>query len=148
MRLRDLILLFPFGSMTRCNQTQRKHVHLVQQRGTVYANVQSQNCMRCYFFCLNLGCQHAHGKPYLATECLNFSIIDETCDNSCFICTQKWHDQFRPVYRSSVVAFLEYLMQLGKLPQDIDYKAPISLLLVGSKFWKEAIFDRAAGDIS
>ncbi len=26
----------------------RKHILLVQQGGTIYANVQSRNCMRCY----------------------------------------------------------------------------------------------------
>jgi hypothetical protein len=39
-------------------------------------------------------------------------------------------------------------MQMGKLPQEVDCKAPISLLLAKSKFWKEAIFDRAACGIS
>jgi hypothetical protein len=39
-------------------------------------------------------------------------------------------------------------MQTGKLPQAVDYKAPISSLLSGSEFWKEAIFDCAAGGIS
>ncbi len=38
-------------------------------------------------------------------------------------------------------------MQTGKLPQDVDFKAPISSLLAGSNFWKEAIFDYVAGGI-
>jgi hypothetical protein len=101
-----------------------------------------------HFVCLDLGCRHACGESYLATGCLDFNIIDEKCDNSCSICSRKWHNQFLPVYSSSVVAFLEYLMHMGKLPQEVDYKAPISLLLAKSKFWKEAIFDCAAGGIS
>ncbi len=39
-------------------------------------------------------------------------------------------------------------MQTGKLPKEIDYKAPISSLLVGSTFWKEAVFDHASSGIS
>jgi hypothetical protein len=39
-------------------------------------------------------------------------------------------------------------MQTGKLPQEVDYKAPISSLLAKSKFWKEAMFDRTASGIS
>ena len=39
-------------------------------------------------------------------------------------------------------------MQMGRLPQQLDYKKPISSLLVVSAFWKEAIFDCAAGGIS
>jgi hypothetical protein len=40
-------------------------------------------------------------------------------------------------------------MQTGKPPQEVvDYKAPISSLLAKNKFWKEAIFDHAAGGIS
>jgi hypothetical protein len=39
-------------------------------------------------------------------------------------------------------------MQMGRLPQQLDYKKPISSVLVASAFWKEAIFDRAAGGIS
>jgi hypothetical protein len=99
-------------------------------------------------FFLNLGCQHACGESYLAMGCLNFNVIDEKCDNSCSICTRKWHNQFLPVYHSIVVAFLEYLMQMRKLPQEVDYKALISSLLAKSKFWKEAIFNCLAGGIS
>jgi hypothetical protein len=38
-------------------------------------------------------------------------------------------------------------MQTGKLPQEIVYKAPISSLLAGSTFWKEAVSNHAAGGI-
>jgi hypothetical protein len=37
---------------------------------------------------------------------------------------------------------------MGKLPQEIDYKALISSLLSGSAFWKEAVSNHAAGIIS
>ncbi len=40
------------------------------------------------------------------------------------------------------------LMQTGKFSQDIDYKSPFSSLFVGCPFWKEAVFDWAAGGIS
>ena len=55
---------------------------------------------------------------------------------------------FLPVYRSSVMLFFEYLMQSGQLPHEIDPKSPVSSLLAGSTYWKEALFDRAAGGIS
>jgi hypothetical protein len=47
-----------------------------------------------------------------------------------------------------VVAFLDHLMQTGKIPNGIDYTSPISLLLAGSPFWKETVFDPMAGGIS
>jgi hypothetical protein len=80
------------------------------------------------FFCLNLGCLHARGESYLSTEILdNNFFVNENCDNSCcIICTKKWHGQFIPVYHSGVVAFLEFLMQTGKLPVEVDYNDPIS----------------------
>jgi hypothetical protein len=59
--------------------------------------------------------------------------VNDLCDG-CLIRTKKWNDQFISVYRSAVVAFLEYLMQIGKILQEINYKLPISLLLAGSPF--------------
>jgi hypothetical protein len=61
---------------------------------------------------------------------------------------KRWHEQFLPVYCSGVIGFLEFLMLTVKLPQDINYKDPISSLLAGSAFWKENVFYRAAGGIS
>jgi hypothetical protein len=46
-----------------------------------------------------------------------------------------------------VVLFLEFLMQSGQLPQEIDPKLPVSAILAGNTFWKETLFDRAAGGI-
>ena len=54
---------------------------------------------------------------------------------------------FLPVYWSSVELFIEFLMQSGQFPHAIDLKSPISTLLASSTFWKEALFDRAAGGI-
>ncbi len=69
------------------------------------------------FFCLDLGCQHARGESYLATGILNTTTIEkERCDNSCAICTKRWHAQFLPVYCSGVVGFLDFLTLTGKLP--------------------------------
>ena len=101
------------------------------------------------FFCLDLGCQHARGEAYLSTGYLDGHEIEDRCDSTCSICTQKWHKQILPVYHSEVVlAFLEYLIQTGKLPHDIDFKLLISSILAGSSFWKEIIFDPAPGGIS
>jgi len=66
----------------------------------------------------------------------------EVCNNSCPICTKGWHEVFIPVYRTSVVSFLEFLMPTGKLPNEVDYKTPVSSVLATSAFWKETIFDR------
>ncbi len=60
----------------------------------------------------------------------------------------KWHKQFLPVYHSGVEAFLKYLMQTGKFPHVVDYKSPILSLIAGSPFWKEMLFNCAAGGIS
>ncbi len=48
------------------------------------------------FFCLDLGCQHAHGEAYLSTGILdqNFVANKDSCNDACSICTQKWHKQF------------------------------------------------------
>ncbi len=102
------------------------------------------------FFCLNLGCQHACGKAYLLSGMLDAHdvVIKDTCNDSCSICTKKWNNQFILVYCSAVMSFLEHLMLTGRIPQEIDYKLPILLLLAGSPFCKEAIFDRVAGSVS
>ncbi len=75
------------------------------------------------FFCVNLCCQHAHGEAYLSMGLLerNFVANKDRCNDACSICTKIWHVQFLHVYCSAVVAFLEYLMQIGRLPQDVDY---------------------------
>ncbi len=87
------------------------------------------------FFCLDLGCLHARGESYLSTGILDIPIFEnESCDNSCCICTKKWHAQFIPVYRSSIIAFLKFVMQTGKIPVEVDYKDPISSLLAESVF--------------
>ena len=39
------------------------------------------------------------------------------------------------------------LMQSGQFPHAIDPKSPVSTLLASSTFWKEALFDWAAGGI-
>ena len=54
------------------------------------------------------------------------NIICTPCD-SCSICTRRWHEMFLPVYRST--------------------KLPVSAILAGNMFWKETLFDRAAGGI-
>ena len=46
------------------------------------------------------------------------------------------------MYRMSVVSFIEFLMITGKLPAEVDYKNPVSSLLVESTFWKETVFDK------
>jgi hypothetical protein len=121
---------------------------LVQQQGAVYGNIQRKETQEVLcFFGLDLGCLHARGKWYLATGILDVNIFENvSCDNSCCIFTKKWHDQFIPVYCFSVVALLEFLMQTGKLPVEVDYKDPISSLLAGRAFWKETACDQAGGE--
>jgi hypothetical protein len=98
----------------------------------------------CYF-CLDLGCQYTRGKVYLSAGNLDAHVVEDRCETLCSICTKEWHKQFVPVHHFGVVAFLENLMQTGKLPQKVDYKSPILSLVAGSTSWKEAIFDCAAG---
>ncbi len=99
-------------------------------------------------FCLDLDCQHAWGKECLPTGILDaHAVVGNICENMCLFCTKKWHKQFLPVYCYGVVAFLEYLMQTGKIPKDVDYKSPILLLLAGSSFWKETVFEHVGGGI-
>ena len=81
------------------------------------------------FFCLDKGCQHARGESYLAMGGLDLgNIICTPCGNSCSICTRILHEMFLPVYQSSVVLFLEFLMQSGQLQQEIDPKLPVSAI--------------------
>ena len=57
--------------------------------------------------------------------------------------------QINGTHNSSLcMAFIEYLMQTGKFPHVVDYKSPILCLLMGSPFWKEMMFNCAAGGIS
>ena len=74
-------------------------------------------------------CQHARGESYLAMGGLDLgNIICTPCGNSCSICTRRLHEMFLPVYQSSVVLFLEFLMQSGQLQQEIDPKLPVSAI--------------------
>jgi hypothetical protein len=124
-------------------------MHWVQWQDDLYVNGLSELQDGIRFFCLDRGCQHARGESYLATGGLNISnIICTPCVNSCSICTRKWHDMFLPVYWSSVELFIKFLMQSGQFPHAIDPKSPVSTLLASSTFWKEALFDWAAGGIS
>ncbi len=99
------------------------------------------------FFCLDLGCQHARGEAYLSTGILDAEdvVLGERCNDACSISTKRWKEQFLPVYRLAVVVFLKYLMQMGKILQDLDRKTPVLLFLAGSMFWKETLFNWVAG---
>jgi hypothetical protein len=145
----DSIQQFCLGKSTVRNRTRRNHTHSVQRQVAVRERMKKELQKVLCFFCLDLGCLHARGESYLSTGILDNNIfVNENCDNSCCICTKKWHGQFIPVYHSGVVAFLEFLMQTGKLPVEVDYNDLISSLLAGSAFWKETVFYRAAGGIS
>jgi hypothetical protein len=73
--------------------------------------------------------------------------IKDMCNVSCLICTKIRGNQFIPVYHSAVLAFLEYLVQIGRIPQEIDYMSLILLLLAESSFWKETVFNCLAGSV-
>ena len=113
------------------NQLLRKHIHTWSYITTLFTrtyNIGTAGGDR--FFCIDIGCQHACGESYLATGGLNISdISDSWCGSSCPICTRRWHEIFLPVYRSSVVQFLELLMQTGQLPHQINYNKPISVFV-------------------
>ena len=55
---------------------------------------------------------------------------------------------FLLVYKSGVVAFLEWLTFTAKLPFVIDGKIQVSSFLMMSAYWKEIIFDKASTSIT
>ena len=59
---------------------------------------------------------------------------------TCPICNCTYHKDFIPVYRISVVSFLEWLIATTKLQ--------VSSLLSCSDYWKEIIFDKASSSVS
>jgi len=92
------------------------------------------------FFCLDLGCQHERGEIYLSIGSLDSVTATARC-SLCPICNRRYHKQFLPVYRSGVVAFLEWLSLTAKLPFIVDRKIQVSSLLMTSTYWKEIVFD-------
>jgi len=94
-----------------------------------------------HFFCLDLGCQHERGEIYLSSGSLDSITYTVRC-SSCPICNRRYHKDFLPVYKSGVVAFLEWLTFTAKLPFVIDEKIQVSSFLMRSAYWKEIIFDR------
>ena len=90
------------------------------------------------FFCLDLGCQHERGEIYLSSGSLD-SITSTARCSSCPICNRRYHKDFLSVYKSGLVAFLEWLTFTAKLPFVIDGKIQVSLFLMMSAYWKEII---------
>ena len=99
------------------------------------------------FFCLDLGCQHERGEIYLSIGSLDSVTATAWC-SSCPICNRRYHKQFLPVYRSGVVAFLEWLTLTAKLPFIVDRKIQVSSLLMTRTNWKEIVFDKSSTSIT
>jgi hypothetical protein len=99
------------------------------------------------FFGLDLGCQHKRGKIYLSSSSLDSITATARC-SLCPICNRRYHKDFLPVYRSGVVAFLEWLTLTAKLPFIVDRKIHVSLLLMTSTYWKEIVFDKLSTAIT
>ena len=99
------------------------------------------------FFCLDLGCQHKRGKVYLSSGSLDSITATVRC-SSCSICNWRYHKDFLPVFRSGVVAFLEWLTLTAKLPFIVDRKIQVSSLLMTSTYWKEILFDKSSTSIT
>jgi hypothetical protein len=99
------------------------------------------------FFCLDLGCQHEHGKIYLSSGSLDSITATARC-SSCPICNRRYHKDFLPVYRSGVVTFLEWLTLTTKLLFVIDRKIQVSSFLMTSAYWKEILFDKLSTSIT
>ena len=99
------------------------------------------------FFCLDLGCQHERGEIYLSIGSLDLVTATARC-SLCPICNRRYHKQFLPVYRSGVVAFLEWLTLTAKLPFIVDRKIQVSSLLMTSTYWKEIVFDKSSTSIT
>ncbi len=100
------------------------------------------------FFCLNLGCQHAHGEsPLSSRSILTLPTIVGSCNN-CSKCDGLWHNYFIPVFWCSAIAFIEWLMVTAKLPYWINMKGSISSILMSSVYWKDTIYDTALLGVS
>jgi hypothetical protein len=99
------------------------------------------------FFCLDLGCQHARSEIYLSTGLLD-SVTATGCCTACPVCIQRYHKDFLPVFRGSVVSFIEWLTATLKLPFRIEFKSQVSTLLMVITYWKEMIFDKASSTVS
>ena len=52
------------------------------------------------------------------------------------------------MFRSGVVAFLEWLTLTAKLPFIGDRKIQVSSLLMTSTYWKEILFDKSSTSIT
>jgi hypothetical protein len=99
------------------------------------------------FFCLDLGCQHERGEVFLPSSSLNSITATARC-SLCPICNRRFHKDFLPVYRSGVVAFLEWLTLTTKLPFIVDRKIQVSSLLMTSSYWKEILFNKSSTSIT
>jgi hypothetical protein len=71
------------------------------------------------------------GEIYLSSGYLDSIPVTERC-TLCPICNRMYHKDFLPVYRSGVVAFLEWLTLSAKLPFIVDRKIQVSSLLMTS----------------
>jgi len=99
------------------------------------------------FFCTDRGCQHSAGAEYLSTGRLgDRTTSTETCKTQCAICTGKWHKQYLPFYRVSLVRFLQSSKGREYIPFVSGTKL-VSDMLWGDSYWLEQIFDRAAGGL-
>jgi len=123
--------------------TKKKTTPLVSWRGNCYVSVLRRNCTRSFVFLSRSQMSACTRQFFLSTGVLAHTRLDyEACSTSCPICTRRWHEVFIPVYCTSVVSFIEFLMITGKLPAEVDYKNPVSSLLAESTFWKETVFDK------
>jgi hypothetical protein len=99
------------------------------------------------FFCLNFGCQHKRGELFLSNGCLDVMSTMGQCTLGP-VCKGTFANTFLPVFRYSVISFIDWLTATAKLPFPIDSKQQISLLLMLSTYWKEMIFDKASSLVS
>jgi hypothetical protein len=67
---------------------------------------------------------------------------------TCPICNWTYHKEFLPIFRCSVISFLDWLTATAKLPFTINFKFNVSLLLMASMYWEETIFDNLSTSVS
>jgi len=101
------------------------------------------------FFCENHGCWHVRSKYYMALGRLEVPIEarEETCGGKCAVCSGDWQKLFMPVYKSSLVSYLDSHDVIRAFPQTVAPKIAVSDVLWKDKSSIKTFFDRAPSGV-
>ena len=141
------LAISPWRSSMQVNT--KKTSPLGQPGGAVYAIALNQRCRRSYNNSAWISDFNMHGEKRICQLVPSFHLsLTMVHVTLCAQSAQRNGKSKSSLYCSSVVVFLEYLMQTAEFSHVVDYKSPILSLLARNLFWKEMLFDRAAGGIS